>query len=287
MNTGRYFTVAPAERAELDEEQYAVVCSLETSPLPMFAPLFRGVITTPHGEQEILAGAMEWDPLRAQIRDAEFLGFVFQAPLMPEAPTCASQTASGRHLVRTIDDTSRRHIYSVVGDGEDSARTGVTIISGGAILDGAELMRDALGILFSTTRAEWTREFSSLPRWILAPATWRGMNIGARPRLRAVARRSTSALRTQQKKPLVAPFETIGWVANSPSPGLKTLFSFRHPITGDQLLTHSARYAKDLGYTEGHVLGYSRPAGTSCTTHIVKWGSRFGLHTEELVDDFE
>jgi glycosyltransferase involved in cell wall biosynthesis len=284
---GHYFTMRPADRINLDETRFVVVCSLETSPLPLYTPLFRCTTKTPLGEQETLVGSRDTDPLHADVQRVEFLGFVLQAPLQPHVPETKTLTATSQYLLRKTDNSARRHCYSTgTADSENDQRK-VTIFSLAAIPNALPLQRDANGIVFTDTPNEWHRSSMHLPRWISAPVTWRDMHLGVQPRLRAVARRAISLLRSPRAIPPAEPFETLGWISNVPRADLERLYSFRHPVTGDQLITHSAQYAKDLGYADGKIIGYSRPPKYSHPPEVVRWGSRFGLMSREVVNELE
>jgi hypothetical protein len=54
---------------------------------------------------------------------------------------------------------------------------------------------------------------------------------------------------------------TLGWLRRKDAPGCTALFSATHPVTGDQLVTRSAKEATDLGYLPDGVLGYILDTG--------------------------
>ena len=111
-------------------------------------------------------------------------------------------------------------------------------------------------------------------RWILAPLRW-----GGGPA--AVAWRLTRAHRSPAEA-AAATGAPAGYLHPEPGDGRRPLYSARHAITGDQLLTTHAQDAGDCGYGNGVLTGYLDPLapvtgelGITARPRL-PWASRLG-----------
>ena len=123
-------------------------------------------------------------------------------------------------------------------------------------------------------------------RWAMEPLVW---GTAGRPALlRAVARRlltSARCLVTVSKEDEVAG-EPVGHLHPD---GWPPLYSARHPVTGDQLLSTSTAEVHELGYTDPVLLGYLVPGrrvtGEREPAPAIPWARRFGQETPSGVMD--
>jgi glycosyltransferase involved in cell wall biosynthesis len=267
---------------------------LELSPLPLFEAVERAVL--PDGSETLVAG--DRDGLRSVATRLDFLGYIEAFPNKPALPPDSRRSSHGTvGLLRCVDWAARRHVYS----------------TGSA--EGYELVGE-LGALHLTAEpgsiAVWidehgqilTRQYvlevepptvGQLLRWTAAPVGWRGFG-HLRGRTRSVARRGLEAtnrirnvvferhglesIRSQtQTRP---PEPPVGYLYPHPGPGRLELFAATHSLTGDQLLTHHALEAADMGYGNAVSLGYALERAPVTGTLgmrrvVIPWASRFGL----------
>jgi hypothetical protein len=111
-------------------------------------------------------------------------------------------------------------------------------------------------------------------RWVLAPLRWGGGPAG-------VAWRLTRAHRSPAPD-VAATGAPAGYLRPEPGEGRRPLYSARHGITGDQLLTSHAQDAGDSGYGDAALMGYldavapeTGELGITARPRL-PWASRFG-----------
>jgi glycosyltransferase involved in cell wall biosynthesis len=267
---------------------------LELAPLPMLTTIER--VDLPDGSSTLIAGAR--DPLRTIEGEREFLGFIESFPNEPSEPPDARRPFHGLvGLVRSVDLVGRRHAYHVDSLGSHrvvgelgalhvTPRAGsiaVAIDDAGRVSTPAYIPPDPL-----PTPLE-------LARWTVAPLRWRRFSRHT-GRVRAVLRRATQSAETvrrpgrrgQGRRRPSRRLESgrtglcVGYLHPEPGPGRRELFAAAHPVTGDQLLTHHALEAADMGYgpvvSVGYVIEQAPLTGSLEMARIaIPWASRFGL----------
>jgi glycosyltransferase involved in cell wall biosynthesis len=265
---------------------------LELAPLPLFQAVERVELAT--GGETLAAGELDFIKLAAVRRD--FLGFIEPFPSKPTTPPDARRSFHGQvGLLRLIDRTARRHLYTV-----DPAQDGTLIGELGALhltaeADSVPLRVDQDGWVTTSVYAPGVEHPSTrgLLRWAVAPVGWRGFG-HLHGRARAVAGRGLETRRRllpfgrgaqagRRRSPgSVGDGRLLGYLYPGAAPGRLELFSAIHPLTGDQLLTKFALEAADMGYGEaislGFVLEQAPVTGTFALERVsVPWASRFGL----------
>jgi glycosyltransferase involved in cell wall biosynthesis len=277
-------------RSEEDEE----LGHLELSPLPLFEKVERAVL--PDGSETLVAG--ELDGLRSSATQLDFLGFIEAFPNKPTLVPDARRRFHGTvGLLRCIDWAARRHVYRTCSAGGDELVGELGALHLTAEPGSIALRIDHRGRVFTE---QYTPEVDppdvrQLLRWTVAPMGWRGFG-HVRGRARSVARRgleSMERMRTplakrrsfnvsepkRQTSPQRLP---AGYLYPAAAPGRLELFAAIHPQTGDQLLTHHALEAADMGYgtavSLGYVLNLAPVTATLALRRVaVPWASRFGL----------
>jgi glycosyltransferase involved in cell wall biosynthesis len=295
---GRYLTLARGSpREDLDEE----LGYLEEAPLPLFIGIERALLAD---GSETLVAATQRDPLRGQAIELTFLGFVEGLPNEPVEHPSYTDTGSRPVLVRWVDTARRRHAYDAVSP--SSSVEGRPLL--GAELGRLHLEPDSTSIpvwvdadgRISTTRYQFFEPSAAPPRlarYAGAPLAWR--DFAPFPvRLRASARRTlecpgllmararSALVRGRLKRRALPPPDgeqrLLGYVQSEPGSGLIELFAARHRVLPDQLLTHHALEAYNMGYVDVCSLGYigagAPLTGTLGSQEVpVTWAARFGL----------
>lgn len=252
---------------------------VEQAPLPMLDPLFlaRDPAT---GAPVLVCGAD--DPLHEQAEPIRLLGWVESFPVHPRQLDEIRPPASGFVVLRrTVDRDGWRHRYRADPTGADQP-DGVAI---GGIWDAERDSAVALrsredGRIVSDLLPEGPAhgQVSDAVRWALAPLTW---SEGAAPK--AWGARATLTRGRRYVRGFGAPATepaVLGYARRDPGRGWEPLYSGTHPVTGDQLLSPSARELGDLGYTVDGVIGHAVAAFADGSERLradeVPWGSRFG-----------
>lgn len=118
-------------------------------------------------------------------------------------------------------------------------------------------------------------------RWVAAPLRW-----GMTATLRAKTPGAIAWRLARARRPLApvasATGPPVGYVHTQPAEGRLPLYSARHAITGDQMLSTEPTEAGDCGYGPAVLLGHleaaapiTRVLGITARPHLV-WASRFG-----------
>ena len=267
---------------------------LELAPLPLFEPVSRAVL--PDGSETLVAGERDW--LREEATRIEHLGYIEGFPNLPRIPPDARRDVHGTiSLMRCIDWTARRHLYSVGSAGGAALVGNLGSLHLTAEPGSIPLFIDEHGRVITEPHGAGrpTPEPRELVRWALAPLTWRGFGHW-RGRARSSARRTLEAaarLAGQQAGPRLAdtpPPSTehlVGYLYPDGGDGRVEIFAATHPINGDQLLTHHASEAGDMGYRGAVSLGFAlcpSPAerASEMARVSIPWASRFGLEVRRV-----
>jgi|HubBroStandDraft_3_1064219.scaffolds.fasta_scaffold14032_2 hypothetical protein len=197
-------------------------------------------------------------------------------------------------LLRLLDPRERRHRYAA---GTIPPYTGVARVGElGALLAAPGEERIAVwitrdGRLGSDSYEPSPPELEAriAIRWVLAPARWRDL-APLRVRAGEIFRRTLDVLsalrrgrdrRRARDRDLPSQGEPVGYLHAAPADGRLPLFSWLHPVNGDQLLGTSEEKGVQLGYCTPTLVGFlqgSAPAsGTLAdSTPFIAWASRFG-----------
>jgi glycosyltransferase involved in cell wall biosynthesis len=265
---------------------------LELAPLPLFKAVERVVL--PDGSESLAVG--EDDGIRSLATRLDFLGYIEAFPVEPAAAPDARRPHHGIvGLLRCVDWTRRRHTYHVGSPGEDEI-----VGELGGLHVTAEPRSIAVwidergGIVTGRFSPEPVRpDVRRLLRWVAAPAGWTDFG-RLRGRTRSMMRRGAQAAARSwvwfgapngaQEAPWMQTMRQgpVGYLYADDAPGRRELFAAIHPVTGDQLLTHSALEAADMGYGPAVSLGFAlarAPVTQSLSMRRVSipWASRFGL----------
>jgi hypothetical protein len=213
----------------------------------------------------------------------------FSAGALPpdwQPPSDPDPTLIG--LVRLLDSGARRHRYAA---GTIPPYQGATRVEElGALLVEPALGRIAVwitpegllltdGYMPSVPRLD---VYVAL-RWVLAPERWRDLApIDARTI--ETLRRTVDALRALRRsrdRYTARGVEPTGYLHTGSAPGRLPLFSWMHPVNGDQLLATSEDTGERLGYCDGALVGFlqaAAPASGRLTgaKPLIAWASRFG-----------
>jgi glycosyltransferase involved in cell wall biosynthesis len=277
---GSYRALAPGQERQAADGAVELGY-VELAPLPGMDPLSLAVHRA--SGQQVLVNSPD-DPLLPEVDVGAHLGFVDPVPLRPRQVPPAERPQGLRGLVKTVDYAARRHRYASGSppEGEMVAELGALAESalGGSIpawiVDGF--------LLTDRHRPPAPRPgYGEAARWVAEPLSWGGLaSVAARGK--ALARRATVVLgRRAREAPAgaVPSEEPSGWLFESPRPGLTPLHASYHPVTGDQLLTHSTETAAQMGYAGSVLLGFLRelPLLTEDLQERqlpVPWARRFG-----------
>jgi hypothetical protein len=197
-------------------------------------------------------------------------------------------------VVRAVDQRRRRHVYGYGWAPEGAELAGEL----GSLLafrqdDSVPVWVDAEGRLVSDrTPAPGHAEPSpaARARFVGAPFGWKD-TVPAGSRIRAVRQRAHLAARP--KRPAAPRFAgapvSTGYIYRVDAPGRLPLYVAYHPVTGDQLLTHSPLEASDMGYGDAELMGYlldRAPVTGTVGIHRrpeVPWASRVGQRVRPLM----
>jgi hypothetical protein len=191
-------------------------------------------------------------------------------------------------LVRLLDQAARRHRYAagVIPPYQGAAR----VAELGALL--AESGEGRIPVWITAEGLLYTDSYEPRPprldvcvamRWMLAPERWRDL-ASAEVRRTEVLRRTVdvvSALRRPRDRGFSCRVGPVGYLHADPADGRLPLFSWSHPINGDQLLGTSRDMGEKFGYGDETLVGFLEDAApTSGTllvsTPLIRWASRFG-----------
>jgi hypothetical protein len=280
---GSFLTDALPEAAALigDDDRY--LGSLELIGFLGLDALLLGVMRST-GQHVLVAGRD--DPLLGMVEVRAELGFLEPVPLRPRGVAASHSTFGLIGLCRSLDLDARRHRYAV-----GHMPRGVPVGELGALHTEAQegsvplwVTEDETVIGEAGATIAPAADARQLVRWVGAPAGWR--RFGRRgARARSVARRASEARTLRQQRPASAHAASgapAGYGHSHPAPGRVPLYSARHPITNDQLLTPFPLEAQDMGYVEPRLLAWldeRAPATGVAGLHriAVPWASRYGL----------
>jgi glycosyltransferase involved in cell wall biosynthesis len=280
---GSFLTDALPEAAALITDDDRYLGSLELVGFLGLDALLLGVMYAT-GQHVLVAGRD--DPLLAQVEVRAELGFIEPLPLRPRHVTSSVSTFGLVGLCRSLDLDGRRHRYAV-----GRMPAGVAVGELGALHTEAQegsvplwLTDDEQVVDAAAGAPAPAPGLQQLAHWVGAPAAWQRFG-RPRARLRSIARRAgeARALRQQPTPSLPAPSgDPAGYGHSLPAPGRIPLFSARHPITNDQLLTPFPLEAQDMGYVEPRLLAWLNERGpvtgsTGLQRIPVPWASRYGL----------
>jgi hypothetical protein len=191
-------------------------------------------------------------------------------------------------LVRLLDPAARRHRYAA---GAIPPYRGAARVEelGALLVESGEgripVWITAEGLLHTDSYFPMPPELDArvVLRWVLAPERWRDLApIGARTT--ETLRRALDAVRAPRRaygRDAFPQGEPHGYLHAGPAAGRLPLFSWMHPVNGDQLLGTRADMGGRLGYSAAAQIGFLEAAApTSGTltgsTPFIPWASRFG-----------
>jgi hypothetical protein len=209
-------------------------------------------------------------------------------PSLPgeRAPRAALSGWDGQlGVVRAVDRVGGRHLYGVGARppgalvGELGALRAAPPPGGRAVW----LTGDGLVAVEGCASAVAAPGVYRQARWVVAPLAWRGLAASLGERLSLVAWRARRLIGPAIRGASRADGDPVGWLHARPAAGLVALYEARHPVTGDQLLTHSEHEAGDLGYGPARLVGYldlvAPVTGRLALARVdIPWGSRWGRH---------
>ncbi len=248
---------------------------------PMLEPL-ELVRVASTGEQTLLCG--EEDPLQGQVEKLGVVGWVDSVPIQPKTPPSARLPFALLGLLRSVDPSSRRHRYGIgeIPAGQFVSELGALLTDPGSATQPVSLSAEGRLATAEYAPSPEAPALQAVARWVAAPAAWRGVDIPATARTRAVARRAaTGAVRLARHRDQSTGGSTVGHLHSRPGRGRLALYSSVHPVTGDQLLSTGEFEGNDLGYVNTRVIGYLVRGAPETgrlgplPTHP-SWGSRFG-----------
>ncbi len=266
---------APADAEELGY--------VELAPFPLLDPLVLA-LHRPSGTRVLVT--LPDDPLVEEVDVIRGIGYIERFPIRPRLGPVAERPYGAVGLIKAVDYRSRRHRYAVgeVPEGELVGELGALADSP---LPGAKpvWITDGRLITESHRPPAGRPPLEAVVRWSGAPARWRGFSEPA-PKARAIVRRAVASA-ARLAVPAGGPPEPNGaapvaWMYEEPRLGRVPLHVGYHPVTGDQLLTHSPDEARNLGYVNCELLGFVQPVAPvtgSLEQRVLPlpWASRFGL----------
>lgn len=181
-------------------------------------------------------------------------------------------------LVRTVDGERHRYGVGATPTGELTGELGA--LHAAPRPGSVPVWLTADGLLVSASGAPPTPP-PRPARWVLAPLRWAQESRLSRETLTALAWRLARANRSPAPVAAVtgAP---AGYLHAEAGEGRLPLYSARHAITGDQLLSTDPREPGDWGYGPAVLLGYldavapiTATLGITAHPHLI-WASRFG-----------
>jgi hypothetical protein len=192
-------------------------------------------------------------------------------------------------LMRLLDPASRRHRYAA---GAIPPYPGAARVAelGALLLEPEEgripVWITAEGLLYTDAYKPTPRALDARValRWVLAPERWREL-ASLHARTTETLRRTVdvaSALRHRRDRlGALSPVEAVGYLHPDPGEGRLPLFSWLHPVNGDQLLGTSEDMGGKLGYCAASLIGFLQDAAPTSgtllgTTPTIPWASRFG-----------
>ncbi len=235
---------------------------VEQQPLPLLEHLeLRTMPAT--GQQVVVAGAE--DPLHAVAEPHATLGWIESHPIQPRRGLLHTGPWGVDLLWREVDPATGRHRYGAAPAGAEAA-------PGKGVL-GSLFRRPGAGLVTLRRRADGrlasdlaqpgrpSRDPRRIGRWVAAPlatATSRPLRDATRESRERLGR----VLQPGARRLSEDDGTELGWLLAEGGPGCSPLFGATHPVTGDQLVTCSAREATDHGYPLEGVLGYVLDAGS-------------------------
>ena len=249
---------------------------LEEAPLPLLDAL--EAAWHPASRSWILISGE--DPLRVEVEQPRFLGFLEPYPNRPRLAPPQPLPTVFQPLLRSIDLEARRHRYSI---GAPAAGT-VTMVLGGVLPAPQEdttplWVADGRVWTDAATEEDGVAGAKARLRWAAAPLAWRdAARLDARGR--AIARRVLDLVRVRPTRtwPTASPG---GWLFATAGPERQPLYTATHPATRDQLLTPWPREAGDMGYGPVTLLGWTSARlqsvpGIEPRRVDIPWASRWG-----------
>lgn len=244
------------DQNRLDENRHGYGY-VEQQPLPLLEHLeLRRLPST--GQQVLVAGPD--DPLIGVAEPLATLGWIEARPILPRHGLLHTGPWGVDVLWRAADETGWRHRYGVSApqDAEGRSVLGSLFRSSAKGLVALRLRSDGRLVSDLAAPGRATRNPAKLGRWVAAPLADRGER--PRPATREAADRLRHLARGRRLSDDGG--ETLGWLREKGGPGCSPLFSATHPVTGNQLVTCSAKEAEAHGYPLEGVLGYILDAGS-------------------------
>jgi D-inositol-3-phosphate glycosyltransferase len=236
--------------------------------------------------------------MSAEVRSADALGA--ERDELPGRQAQSPQTSTPRAddwplgLLRALDHDSRRHRYAVgrfppgelVGElGSCHSRPAPGSVPLWLIEEGRYLVTDEYRPVL---RRPGLRKAA---RWVMAPATWSGLE-PVPARIRSVLARAAEARRRirEQPLPVLGPVgRPSGYLDPVGDEDSVPLYAGVHPITDDQLLSPDQWELVHLGYVDIALLGFLTPVAPvtgriSSKRPPLPWASRYGNSAGSRLD---
>lgn len=223
---------------------------VEDQPLPMLETL--ELRRVPGTDDQILVAGSD-DPLFDIAEPLGVLGWIESFPILPRRDLLHVGPWGVVLLQRQINRDAWRHRYLTGPSNHepDTVALGSLYAHANTDLVALRLRSDSRLATDLARPGRASRDPRKVGHWIGAPS---------RPRERG-GRLRHLALHYRDRKLVHEDGATLGWLRREDAPGCTALFSATHPVTGDQLVTRSAKEATDLGYLPDGVLGYILDTG--------------------------
>jgi glycosyltransferase involved in cell wall biosynthesis len=280
---GSFLTDALPEAAALVGEADRYLGSLELIGFLGLDALLLGVMYST-GQHVLVAGRD--DPLLGMVEVRAELGFLEPLPLRPRDISSAGSTFGLVGLCRSLDLEARRHRYAVgrMPAGRPVGELGALHVEPQEGSVPLWITSDDLVVGSPASMSASVPDLRQLARWVGAPVGWRRFGHHS-ARVRSVMRRAQEARALTRHVAGSTPRAfggPAGYGHSMPAPGRVPLYTARHPITNDRLLTRFPLEAQDMGYVETTLLAWLNDRGpvtgeVTLARATVPWASRYGL----------
>lgn len=230
---------------------------VEQQPLPLLEHLELRLLPVT-GQQVLVAG--QDDPLFACAEPLDSLGWIEARPILPRHDVFHVGPWGVDVLWREAPATGWRHRYGAAEPRSDRR----------AMVLGSLFRHSAEGLVALRLRSDGrlvsdlaqpgraSRNPARLGRWVAGAIVSKGDRTGSATReARARLRHLAGGRGLSEDEGAI-----LGWLRAEGAPGCSPLFSATHPVTGDQLVTCSAREAETNGYPLEGMLGYILDTGS-------------------------